>query len=74
DVRGYTVDCHWPQIGVTVELHGYRYHRTRQAFDSDLVRRRRSGHIAFGYGDVVDHPHRTAAEMRVLTAAAAQSA
>jgi hypothetical protein len=70
DHRGYKVDCHWPALGLTIELLGYRYHRSRQAFDADLVRRRLSGHIAFGYGDVVDHAHRTAAEMRALTARA----
>jgi hypothetical protein len=68
DHRGYKVDCHWPELGLTVELWGYRYHRSREAFDTDLVRRRRSGHIAFGYGDVVDHPQRTAAEVRALIA------
>lgn len=73
DVRGYKVDCHWPDLGLTIELHGYRYHRTRHAFDSDLARRRRSGHIAFGYTDIADHPHRTGAEVRALVGAAAQA-
>ena len=74
DVRGHKVDCHWPEIALTIELHGYRYHRTRRAFDTDLARRRRSRHFAFGYGDVVDHPQRTAAEVTALIAAAAQRA
>ena len=66
DVRGDKVDCHWPQYGLTIELHSYRFHASRQAFETDLARRRRSRHVAFSYGDVVERPRATVAELREL--------
>ena len=47
DRHGDKVDCHWPERGLTVELVSYRYHGTRRAFEQDVARRRRSGHLAF---------------------------
>ena len=38
DVRGDKVDCHWPQLGVTIELLSYRFHASRQAFEADVSR------------------------------------
>jgi hypothetical protein len=32
DHTGDMVDCHWPQIGLSVELLSFRYHGTRAAF------------------------------------------
>lgn len=66
DVRGDKVDCHWLKYGLTVELHSYRFHATRYAFENDMARRRRSNHIAYSYGDVVDRANATAAELRGL--------
>ena len=54
DVRGDKVDCHWPERGLTVELLSYRFHASRQAFEADVARRRRSSHIAFTWGDVFE--------------------
>jgi hypothetical protein len=71
DVNGDKVDCHWPEHGLTVELHSYRFHATREAFENDLARRRRSNHVAFGWGDVFDRGPRTATEIAQLLAHAA---
>lgn len=54
DHDGDMVDCHWPEIGLTVELLSFRYHGTRTAFEADVGRRRRSNHIAYSYGDVFE--------------------
>jgi hypothetical protein len=66
DVGADKVDCHWPQHGLTVELHSYRFHATRQAFEDDIARRRRSSHVPFSWGDVFDRGPRTAAEIAQL--------
>jgi hypothetical protein len=66
DVRGDKVDCHWPELGVTIELLSYRFHASRQAFEADVARRRRSNHIAYSYGDIIERPGQTASELRVL--------
>lgn len=63
DRAGDKVDCHWPQIGLTIELHSYRFHATRAAFEADLARRRRSRHLAFSYGDVFERGAQTVAEV-----------
>ena len=63
DVAGDKVDCHWPEHDLTVELHSYRFHATRQAFENDIARRRRSGHLPFSYGDVFDRGPQTAGEI-----------
>ena len=41
-------------------------HATRQAFEEDVARRRRSGHIAYTYGDVTERGASTAADLRRL--------
>jgi len=71
DHLGDKVDCHWPQFGLTVELMSYRFHATRQAFERDIARRRRSNHIAFSYGDVTERPSQTVAELTALLSATA---
>lgn len=63
DLAGDKVDCHWPDRNLTIELHSYRYHATRHAFEQDLARRRRSNHLAFSYGDVVERAAQTVAEV-----------
>lgn len=75
DRLGDKVDCHWPQSDLTVELVTYRYHATRQAFESDVARRRRSSHIAYTYGDVTERLAATIADLRPrLIAATAPAA
>jgi hypothetical protein len=64
DVGGDKVDCHWERHGLTVELHSYGFHATRHGYETDITRRRRSNHIAFSYGDVVDRGPATASELR----------
>jgi len=66
DVKTDKVDCHWPEHGLMVELHSYRFHATRQAFEKDIARRRRSNHVPFSWGDVFDRGPRTAAEIARL--------
>ena len=63
DYRGDKVDCHWPELGLTIELLSYRYHASRRAFELDVARRRRSNHYAFTYGDVFERAPQTAAEV-----------
>lgn len=64
------VDCRWPHLDLTVELVTYRYHATRQGFESDVARRRRSNHLAYTYGDVTERAAATAADLRPLLASA----
>ena len=66
DRGGDKVDCHWPELDLTVELVSYRFHATRKAFEEDVARRRRSGHIAYTYGDVCQRGVTTAAELRAI--------
>jgi hypothetical protein len=68
DVRGDKVDCHWPHNGLTVELLSYRFHASRQAFESDVARRRRSTHLAFTWGDAFERAQRTIEELRAAYA------
>lgn len=37
-VAGFLVDFHWPRHQLVVEVDGYHYHRSRQAFESDRER------------------------------------
>ena len=37
-VEGVLVDCYWPRHGLVVELDGYAYHRSREAFERDHAR------------------------------------
>jgi hypothetical protein len=62
--HGDTVDCHWPAVGVTVELLSFGFHGTRHAFEQDVARRRRSNHIAFSWGDVFERGPQTITELR----------
>ncbi|HUR84473.1 MAG TPA: hypothetical protein VMY78_03945 [Solirubrobacteraceae bacterium] len=63
DHKGDKVDCHWPDHDLTVELLSYRFHGTRQAYEADVARRRRSNHLAYTYGDIFERGARTAAEL-----------
>jgi len=66
DHAGDKVDCHWPQLGLTLELLSFRFHGTRKAFEDDVARRRHSSHIAYTWGDVFERGDRTAAELTPL--------
>ena len=68
DLHGDKVDCHWPHLGLTVELHSYRFHASRWAFEQAHARRRRSDHLAYTWGDVFEQAEHTAAELRALLA------
>ena len=68
DLKGDKVDCHWPQHGLTVELHSYCFHATRGGFENDNTRRRRSRHLPFSWGDVFERGAQTVAELRELLA------
>lgn len=68
DRHGDTVDCHWPSLGLTIELLSYGFHESRWAFEDDTARRRRSGHLAFTWGDVFEREAQTVAELRPLLA------
>ena len=76
DVEGDKVDCHWPEHRLTVELLSFRFHATRDGFEKDVARRRRSQHVAYTYGDVVERADATAAELgqRLLLTALAPRA
>lgn len=74
DRRGDKVDCHWPHLDLTIELLSYRFHATREAFENDVARRRRSVHIAFTYGDVFERGASTTREVRRLLLARADAA
>jgi hypothetical protein len=66
DRKGDKVDCHWPEHDLTIELLSFRYHGTRQAFEQDVARRRRSNHIAYTWGDVFERRAETAADVAAL--------
>ncbi len=66
DRQGDKVDCHWAERNLTVELVSYRFHATREGFETDVARRRRSNHLAYSYGDVFERSDPTAAEIGAL--------
>ncbi|HEV2776716.1 MAG TPA: hypothetical protein VGV90_14065 [Solirubrobacteraceae bacterium] len=74
DVRGDKVDCHWERHGLTVELITFRYHATRHGFETDNERRRRSRHVPYTYGDIVERAHATVADLRQRLEQAAEAA
>ena len=60
-VGGRRVDCRWPARRLTVELDGYRYHRSRHAWEQDRHREREARARGdefrrYTYGDVLDDP------------------
>ena len=68
---GRLVDCRWPEYRLTVELDGYRYHRSRHAWEQDR-RREREAHARgddfrrYTYGDVFERPDLMLAELTAL--------
>jgi very-short-patch-repair endonuclease len=58
---GRRVDCRWPDHRLTVELDGYRYHRSRHAWEQDRLREREARlrgdeFRRYSYDDVVGAP------------------
>ncbi len=69
------MDCRWPNLKLTVELDGYRYHHTRHAWEKDRHREREARARGdefrrYTYGDVLENPKLMMAELRGLLAAA----
>jgi very-short-patch-repair endonuclease len=70
---GRRVDCRWPEVRLTVELDGYRYHRSRHAWEQDRRREREARARGdefrrYTWADVHDEPAATLAELRGLLA------
>jgi very-short-patch-repair endonuclease len=68
---GRRVDCRWPEQRLTVELDGYRYHRSRHAWEQDRRREREARARGdefrrYSYGDVFEEPALMLAELHAL--------
>ena len=68
---GRRVDCRWPAHRLTVELDGYRYHRSRHAWEQDRRREREARARGdefrrYTYGDVLEDPRLMLAELRAV--------
>jgi very-short-patch-repair endonuclease len=68
---GRRVDCRWPEHRLTVELDGYRYHRSRHAWEQDRRRERQARARGdefrrYTHGDVFDDPDLMMAELLAL--------
>jgi very-short-patch-repair endonuclease len=69
--NGLFVDCRWPEHQLTVELDGYRYHRSRHAWQQDRKRERdayaRGDQFRrYTWADVVEHSCPTLKELRAV--------
>jgi hypothetical protein len=69
--NGLFVDCRWPEHKLTVELDGYRYHRSRHAWQNDRKRERdayaRGDQFRrYTWADVVEDPRPTLKELRAV--------
>jgi very-short-patch-repair endonuclease len=72
-IDGHVVDCRWPARKLTVELDGYRYHRTRHAWERDrrrerAARARGDDFRRFTYGDVFERTQEVLGELRPILA------
>lgn len=70
---GYTVDCHWPEVGEIVELDGWEGHSTRTAFREDRAGDRRLRAAGYSvtrltWNQLDDEPEAVAADLRALLA------
>jgi len=70
----WRVDCRWPEQRLTVEVDGYRYHRSRYAWERDRrrerdARARGDEFRRFTYGDVFEEPAFMLSELRALLGA-----
>ena len=66
---GRRVDCRWANQRLTVELDGYRYHRSRHAWELDRRREREArargdDFRRYTYADVFERPQPMLAELR----------
>jgi very-short-patch-repair endonuclease len=74
---GRRVDCRWPELHLTVELDGYRYHHSRHAWEQDRRREREARARGdefrrYTYADVFEHPRLMLRELRELLPPAGQ--
>ncbi len=74
-VGGRWVDCRWPAFRLTIELDGYRYHRSRHAWEQDRRREREARARGdefrrYTYDDVLEQPGFMLSELRVLLSSA----
>jgi hypothetical protein len=65
------VDCHWPELGVTVELVSYRFHNSYYSWEQDQRRRRearaRSDEFrTYTWSDITEDAAAVVAELRGL--------
>jgi very-short-patch-repair endonuclease len=70
---GRRVDCRWPTERLTVELDGYRYHRSRHAWELDRRREREARARGdefrrYSWNDVTEDPNYMLDELRRLLA------
>jgi very-short-patch-repair endonuclease len=70
-VDGRRIDCRWPERRLTVELDGYRYHRTRFAWEQDRRREREARARGdefrrYTFGDVAEEPEPMLADLGSL--------
>lgn len=70
-VGGRRVDCRWEAQRLTVEIDGYRYHRSRHAWEQDRRREREARARGdefrrYTYGDIVEDPRFMLAELCAL--------
>jgi very-short-patch-repair endonuclease len=70
-VDGRRVDCRWPEHRLTVELDGYRYHRSRHAWELDRRREREARARGdefrrYTHEDVFESPRFMLGELRGL--------
>jgi very-short-patch-repair endonuclease len=77
-VGGRYVDCRWPEHQLIVELDGYRFHRSRHAWEQDRRREREARARGdefrrYTHGDVGDDRTLMLAELQQLLASPAQS-
>jgi very-short-patch-repair endonuclease len=69
----HRVDCRWPTHRLTVELDSYRYHHTRQAWETDRKREREAhargdDHRRYTYADVFEDPRSMLTELEARLA------
>jgi predicted transcriptional regulator of viral defense system len=72
-IGNYRVDCRWTDLGITVELDSYRYHRSRYAWEQSHsrereARRRGDEWRRFTYDDVFGDQTYMLSELRKLLA------
>jgi len=67
----FRVDCRWPEVPLTVELDGYRYHGSRHAWERDRRREREARARGdrfrrYMYGDVYENSRYMVRELSSL--------